>query len=293
MKKKIWMINQSKIWGGGEKWFLENSIELLKNNFEVKLLCLSDSAIFKNARRKNLNCLKLYKFPINYMILFLNILQRKNIPDLVLTNSGKDYRLAVFLKLFLRCKYKIYFRRGLDKSLGNDFINRFIIKYYIEKIIVNALSIKKTILKKSSYITEDKIEIVYNGINTDDINNLKEEKIIFPDNNSTKIGVVARLSKQKNIPFLLNSLSKIPHINWTLYIIGDGEEKDFLLDIIKKFSMEKRVKMLGFINNVFPYVNKMDIFILPSSQKEGTPNALIEAMYLEKAIIALNCGSIP
>ena len=63
-------------------------------------------------------------------------------------------------------------------------------------------------------------------------------------------------------------------------------------DFIKKNKLQDKVKLLGYLSNPYPYINKSDIVVL-TSRFEGLPNVLLEAQYLKKYIISTNCPTGP
>ena len=75
-------------------------------------------------------------------------------------------------------------------------------------------------------------------------------------------------------------------------IVGKGYKEKYLKSYIKNNNIDKKVQLIGYKKNPFPYIAKSDILIL-SSKFEGLPNILLEAQYLKKYIISSNCSSGP
>lgn len=92
------------------------------------------------------------------------------------------------------------------------------------------------------------------------------------------IGIVGRLSEQKNYPFLLKVFKAVSESdpNATLVIIGRGEDEDKIKAIAHALKIEDSVLFLGARNDVPELLNSMDLFVLPSLY-EGLPVVLIEA----------------
>lgn len=93
------------------------------------------------------------------------------------------------------------------------------------------------------------------------------------------IVAVGRLNKQKNYELLINSFNKIKmkYPEYQLNIFGKGPEEDSLKCLIKKLDLENRVHLMGTKDNVMNYVYDSSLYVM-SSNFEGFPNALIEAM---------------
>ncbi len=81
-------------------------------------------------------------------------------------------------------------------------------------------------------------------------------------------------------------------IDANLYIIGDGILRDKLQQQIKRLNLNDRVFLLGKKKNPYKYLSKADSFVF-SSNREGFPNVLVEALACNLAIISTDCKSGP
>ena len=82
-----------------------------------------------------------------------------------------------------------------------------------------------------------------------------------------------------------NWFDKGYNIKW--YVIGEGNEREKLEEIIKKKNLENHFKLLGLRENPYPYLKKADIYVQPS-RYEGKSIAIDEAKILHKPIIVTN-----
>lgn len=105
---------------------------------------------------------------------------------------------------------------------------------------------------------------------------------------------IGRLHKQKGQWHLLRSFKKVTekHENSKLVILGEGPLKRNFLKLIKKLQIEKKVILLGNVENVFPYLRNSDCFIF-SSLHEGFGNAQIEALSQNLPVISADCVAGP
>lgn len=112
------------------------------------------------------------------------------------------------------------------------------------------------------------------------------------DKREKKIVAVGRLNKVKNYPMLIKAFSKIADIDkeYKLFIYGEGEERINLDSLIKKFGLDGRVQLCGFVRNIADYIKNAKIYVL-TSDYEGMPNSLMEAMSLGLACISTDCES--
>ena len=104
---------------------------------------------------------------------------------------------------------------------------------------------------------------------------------------------VARLNEQKNQMFLLNAIKIVKDkLLVKLLIVGNGKDKNKILNFIKKNDLKNIVKIISYKKNPFPYILKSDLFVL-TSRYEGLPNILLETMALKKPILSSKCQTGP
>lgn len=137
---------------------------------------------------------------------------------------------------------------------------------------------------------QKKIGIFPNPISNDFIS---QEKI-FSNNKINNIVAVGRLEEQKNFKLLIKSFSNIIGENkeLNLKIYGEGKQKESLDNYIKELGLQKYVQLCGRTNNIVEELKKSDLYIL-SSNAEGMPNSLMEAMALGLPCISTNCPTGP
>ncbi len=115
-----------------------------------------------------------------------------------------------------------------------------------------------------------------------------------PLENVKNIATFGRLSKQKNHQLIIKAFSQIsnkyPDVCMKIY--GEGEEEKNIRELIVQFGLVNRVRLMGNTKNVKEKMLETDIFVL-SSNYEGLPNALIEAMAVGIPCISTECPTGP
>ncbi|MBE6139442.1 MAG: glycosyltransferase [Firmicutes bacterium] len=128
-----------------------------------------------------------------------------------------------------------------------------------------------------------KTRVLYNYIDVNKIIDKSSlEKISF---NNEKINIISvgRLSEEKAFDRIINVAKKYED-KIEFNIIGDGPLKEELNKQIITDNINN-VKLLGLKKNPYPYIKAADVFLL-SSRTEAYPTVLIEALVLNKSIIA-------
>ena len=101
-----------------------------------------------------------------------------------------------------------------------------------------------------------------------------------------------RLVKSKNFEMLIRAFATAQCEGRTLVILGEGPERAELERIAAEAGVADRVLMPGFVANPYPLMRGAELFVL-SSNAEGFPNGLVEAMAVGAPVIATNCASGP
>lgn len=102
-----------------------------------------------------------------------------------------------------------------------------------------------------------------------------------------EIVTVGRLCKEKNHKLLIEAFSEVSndYPEYILKIYGEGELKKELRDMIWGMGLDSKVKLMGTSKKVMEYVDQSAVFVL-SSDTEGFPNALVEAMAVGMPVIS-------
>jgi glycosyltransferase involved in cell wall biosynthesis len=93
------------------------------------------------------------------------------------------------------------------------------------------------------------------------------------------LGYIGRLSSEKRVDTLLEAIRTLESENTSIsaIIVGDGPCRGKLEKLSEQLRIQERIEFTGFKKDVVPYLQKIDIFVLPS-ESEGSPIALLEAI---------------
>lgn len=145
-------------------------------------------------------------------------------------------------------------------------------EFYMKKLIIDG-------------IPKEKISFIHNFIDVEAFNIKTEDKgyaLYF-----------GRLSREKGIINLINAFAKLD--KGMLYIAGEGPERKKVENVIKENKLEKRVKLLGFLNKeeMKETIRKCKFVVVPSIWYENCPYSVIETLCTGKPVIGANIGGIP
>src|SRR3989339_68156 len=135
------------------------------------------------------------------------------------------------------------------------------------------------------------IEVVPNGIDIkSEIRNSKFETN-SNDQNIKLVITVSRLVKKNGVEDLIRA---VQDVDGKLLILGDGELRNQLTNLVKELKLQDKVTFWGEVSNeqVYQYLSQADVFVRPSLS-EGLGNAFLEAMSMNVPVIATEVGGIP
>lgn len=112
----------------------------------------------------------------------------------------------------------------------------------------------------------------------------------YSGNDTKKVVSVGRLHKQKNHQLLIRAFKHVleRHPDYKLIIYGEGKERCNNESLIEAMQLKDKVLLPGGTDRVFEAIYSASLFVL-SSDFEGMPNALMEAMALGLPCISTDC----
>ena len=169
-----------------------------------------------------------------------------------------------------------------NKRLLSDIKNRYLnIDYFTLLTEQLTEEVKELIKEKNSHTRCVTMENFLDAVDFNVDFNKKEKTVI----------AVGRLHKVKGFDRLLKIWAKTvkEHKDWRLYLVGDGEEKQNLIDIAEESGISDSVVFTGALSheNVLDIMKKASVYVM-TSHSEGFPFVLIEAMSCGLPIVAFD-----
>jgi len=158
-------------------------------------------------------------------------------------------------------------------------------------IIANSEQVKRYV-SANERVGMEKIEVIYNGIDIPE--RPSTCPLLFNSNpEAIWVGVVASLTPVKRHDLFLKAVAELQkrgsRPNLKVVFLGEGPEKDKLLNMCSKFGIERLIHFEGAVKNVFDYLYNIDIGVL-CSDREGLSNAIMEYMACGLPVIATSVG---
>ncbi len=103
--------------------------------------------------------------------------------------------------------------------------------------------------------------------------------------NRTVFTTIGRLVNYKGQELLIRVFSLLGRNDIELWIVGEGEDAPKLTALTSKLGLSDQIRFLGYRKDIFPILSASDCFVL-ASRNEGCPYTVIEALVMQKPIIA-------
>lgn len=254
---------------------------------EISVKC-SRVEIFKFSKivrrvisQQRLNILHSHLTQINTQILLADYVKKFSIP-IIVTEHNNFYKKIENKSIFKKPLYKQYLK----------------ILYNRANLITAVSDGLKNNLRDILKMHDSKIKVIYNPVDLTKIKQKVKEQPIFIRNDALVNGqrvivAVGRLTKQKGFDLLIKAIYlSLSKINIKLFILGDGELKNELKDLVDDLELGDNVFFTGFVENPWAEISRADLFVL-SSRWEGFGNVIIEAMASGTPVLATECDFGP
>lgn len=298
MKKiKVLHTEWSDGWGGQEIRIINEMIAVREKGIEVFLACRDHAKIKEKAIENNIKVFTLpFRGNTDFKTLFgLMKIIKENKIDIVNTHSGKDTWVGGLAAKFRGAKF--IRTRHLSNKINPSKLN--FINEIADYIFTTGESVKDDMIKFNR-VDENKIQSVPTGIDEElfdpssydknrsrEVFSFKEDEIL--------VGIVAVLRSFKRHDLFLKAakeiLTKTKNDKIKFIIAGEGPQRESIEPLIKELDLTQNVVMLGHVNNVPELLAALDIFVLSSDSKEGVPQSVMQALLMNKPVVATDVGS--
>jgi glycosyltransferase involved in cell wall biosynthesis len=309
--KQIFFLLNSLAGGGAQVVAVRLSEYLPVANFillECDVKYKTDKPIFflSNHSTKTSLIIKTLSIPI-YAYKLSDFIEKNS---LVVSFLERANFVNIISKLFKRHRAIISVRMDQQRGhVGLRKLNKLLVRILYPKadlIVAVSHGVKQSLINLG--IEKEKIKVIYNPYPIDEIRELAKEPLgSYEEIFKHPVLITAgRLTKPKGQWYLLRVFKalKEKHRDLKLVILGEGELKDYLVELSQELGLKTYVwdrdrlsesfdvYFLGFQKNPFKFMARSKLFVFPSLW-EGFPNALVEAMACDVCVVSSDCRSGP
>lgn len=323
MKKRLLFVNGHLNTGGVEKSLVDLMNSLDCDKYDVDLILLEGNGEYLDLLNNNIHVIK-YDISCtygNFLFVLKKALEMREVFPVVLKwklywakKNGKhdfyyakklfnlkEYDVAIAYRVDYSCEFVIDAIQARKKIVwwhhgACDYNSSMLGKFRKEFLdcdnVVTVSDGAKKMLEEKFPIVKDKISIVPNMINPENI--IKQAKEFEPKIEKKKINIlsVGRLSPEKNFELIIRvaQILKEKNFDFCWRIIGDGVQKNVLINQINEKQLSDCVYLMGSLKNPYPYYKISDVFVHPSIV-ESQSIVVLEAMIFQlSAVVVKSIG---
>lgn len=284
-------------WGGAQRYVFDMAVAARDAGHDVAVLVGGNGVLVEK-----LNAAGIRIIPIPYMgrdiklvaeakglIDIYKVLKKEN-PDVFHINSSKmgglgavAARLAGVDKIIFTAhgwafnEPRVWWQKLLIEELS------WLMVVFAHKTICASEAVKRQMESKPFVV--DKLVVIHHGIDPFKVSKTKHEHLV--------IGTIAELHRVKGLDVAIRAFARaFKYTDTTYEIIGEGDDRPYLENLVEELGVASQVKLLGFKENARDMLGNFDIFVLPS-RSEALGYVLLEAAQASLPVIASNVGGIP
>ncbi|MDB5239178.1 MAG: hypothetical protein JWO00_513 [Candidatus Parcubacteria bacterium] len=313
-------------WGGAQRYVYDLATCLPKENFSVEVMAGGDGPLIERLRAAGIQAagdlpigrdVKLSE-DLKAFFKLISILRSRK-PDVLHVNSSKIGGLGALAGRMAGVKKIVFTAHGWafneNRPLSQKVVLAFL--YWITMILSHKTIIVSNGAKNQVHafpFIRSKIIVIHNGTETETgyarknarleltrMNaELKKATDGVSESNLIWIGTIAELHPVKGYEYAIRAvhecIQELKRTNPTkriaYTILGSGEERELLRDLVIELGLSEHVFFLGHVDGAAQFVKAFDIFLL-ASLSEGLGYVLIEAGAGSVPIVATAVGGIP
>lgn len=299
---RILHISGSKGWGGNEQQIVDLIPELNNLGIENIVLGIRNSLLQKECKIKSINFVEVANDKLNKLANYKCLKELTSIikPDLIHLHTSDSLTFFTISDLLFKLKTKtIFSKKGMGVS--GSFLSKLKYNYSgVNSIFCVSKSVENDFSKVLYEKNRFKTTVIHDCVSLEILNykeeiNLRDKFGI--DKNHYIVGNIANHTRAKDLYTFINVVDYIVNTlgrkDIVFFQIGEFSKYTAdLLEYAKRKQLSNYIIFTDKIKNAFSLDLQFDLFLM-TSQREGGPTSLLEAMLIGVPIVSTNVGVVP
>lgn len=286
---------------GGSQTHLAQVLRLLdRSRFDPVLYCLSGEGVLLDAVR----ALEVpviaptarlrFKGPaLAARIIALRRALRQHRVDIVHNYLLRANLVGAVSARLARVPVVLCSKRGCHERRGFELVGAKIGNFLADRVIVNAEAVREFVHGNEG-CPRDKMVVIPSGVDTDRFRRLPgthfKGRLGLPEDRGI-VGVVTRMRVRKGVEEFIRAIGRVRETQPEVHgvIVGEVSLDESLQALVRALGLQEHLSLLGRRTDMPEVLSAFDVFIL-SSHDEGMSNAILEAMAMEKPVVATDVG---
>ena len=285
-------------WGGQEIRILTEAVSLRGRGHRILVACHPQSQLARRAKKAGLEVFLLpFRRPIDPWLTWpiYRLVKRESV-DLVNTHSSVDsWTASVAARLV---KVPVIRTRHLGVPIKRDPFSRLVYTHLADRIITTGEAIRRLLIHDLKLDPSTLVSIP-TGIDLDRFDPNKVERgavrrELGLGEDAALVGIVAVLRSGKDHGIFLKAIplvvKAVPSARFV--IAGDGPQRRRIVELIAEMGLGRFTLMVGHREDIPELLAAFDV-VVSTSKTEGIPQSLIQALAMERPVVATDVGGVP
>jgi glycosyltransferase involved in cell wall biosynthesis len=284
-------------WGGQEIRILTESRGFLDRGHRVTLVTPDEAPIAEAARKTGLEVVTM---PLRRRIGDMLALRRwiashRAQVDVLNTHSSTDSWLGAVACATLGEAPPVVRTRHVSTTVHDNLATRWLYRRGNSHIVTTGEAIRHQIAS-SVGVPLEQMTSIPTGIDLARFipgnPHVARGRLGLPDRPT--LGIVATMRAWKGHSYLFDALAATRDAwkDWQVLVVGGGPDGDVLAAYVDRAGLANLVRFTGHQEDVVPWLQSLDLFVLPSWGEEGVPQAVMQAMACGIPVVSTNVGAI-
>jgi len=292
------------LWAGAESQLYTLASALQKHDsVAVEFIVLNDGQLTRSLRSAGCSVTVVDEGSMSSLMIFFRLVKvlKRLQPDLLHTHRRKENVLGALAAKVAGISHSVRTVHGFDEHVPGpldivqrvfNLIDHYVAVYVQEKIFAVSRPLFDDLIGRY----QSKVSYIANGI---DVESVQEAATLDQqtgvESDCINVAFVGRLVPVKRIDLFLQTANIVNDRaagDFKFHIFGDGPEKKFVETYIAANKLEESVLTAGFVSDIAAELTKMNLLLI-TSDSEGLPMALLEAVVLNVAVVARPVGDVP
>ncbi len=298
-KFRILHTESSQVLGGQEYRVLAETKAMNLRGHEVVIAAPENSQLARLAKEEGLQCEAIPVGMSGWGLLvpiFLNLIVKHRI-QIVHTHGSQDSWTASLAGRLSSSRPVIIRTRHKSTPVSVSFRHDVLYRYLPHAVSTTGEAVRQQLIVRN-HLNPDAVFSIPTGVDMKRFqpgeSSVDLRKSLGIQSRQPVIGTVSFLRPEKGLNVLIDAVSLLQTVfpNVCCLIIGTGQGHQALLAQIRQNKLDETVILAGFREDIPELLRTMDVFVLPSLE-EGMPQALLQALSMERAVVASSVGGIP
>ncbi len=286
-------------WGGQERRILAEAVVMRQRGHQVSLACDPRGELYGRAREQGFAVA-----PVSFggwrnlrALVAMRRLLRSEPVEILNTHSSLDSWVGTLAWRSLLARPLLVRTRHLSTPVKDNWPTRWL--YRAPAAIITTGQVTKELLMKRLGVPERHIFSVPTGVSLAEFTPREKDQELLSQlqlpPGAVILGCVAVLRSWKGHLYLLEALQQLVGAGRPAYlvVVGEGPYRVVIEEKIAGLGLAERVRLVGYQDRVAPWFALMDAVVLASYANEGVPQSLLQALALERPVVATTVGGIP